>query len=477
MNKPNILIIVIDSLRADHVSSYGYSRPTTPNIDRLAADGCLFENAITAAPFSPASYASLFSNLYPHQHGVNGDTIRIWPDHFKRLAETMKENGYATFGISNNDFVSRQCHATTGFDQYIDAWQYGWYLRQHLRLVYKARHYLGRRWARMLEWNRIQCAVKGDSSRLIRTACDLIESAKLPFFGFLVLMDPHAPYSRQRTDFLEDPSQASRFFREINDSNMWPALMAYHRMLSDELLHVATDLYDGEVLHADRCIGQLCDWLRSRKLIDDTIIAITADHGEAFGERGVWGHGFCLNDCLTRVPLIVRHPDYWNPGTQYEGLVQLHDLHELCLSVAATGEPETNRYRHCLTQARDATWAGRDAVFSEFPVQTGTLKMFQNLNPDHEPGKWAQEMWAIRTKKWRYIEYGDGTCEFYDLCNDPSENISVHDSHTDLCRTFSQRLAQHKSEEAYVPTPSLTAKPDDVDEKMLERLRALGYIE
>ena len=133
--KPNILIIVVDSLRADHMSCYGYRRNTTPAIDRLAAEGCLFENAISAAPFSPASYASLFSNLYPHQHGVNGDTVRVWPNHFTRLAEKMKDNGYFTFGVSNNDFVSKQCNSIQGFDDYADVWDPGWYLRQHQRLI------------------------------------------------------------------------------------------------------------------------------------------------------------------------------------------------------------------------------------------------------------------------------------------------------------------------------------------------------
>ena len=117
--QPSVLIVIIDSLRADHVSCYGYRRPTTPNIDRIAAEGCRFQTCITAAPFSPASYASIFSNLFPHEHGVNGDTVRVWPDCLPRLPELMKENGYYTFGVSDNSFVSVETNATRGFDAFV----------------------------------------------------------------------------------------------------------------------------------------------------------------------------------------------------------------------------------------------------------------------------------------------------------------------------------------------------------------------
>lgn len=117
--KPNILIIIIDSMRADHVSCYGYERQTTPHIDRLAAEGCVFVNAFTAAPFSPASYASLFSSLYPHQHGVNGDSVRAWPRSWVRLPEKLPGLGYSTFAISNKDFASRQHNEADGFDSFL----------------------------------------------------------------------------------------------------------------------------------------------------------------------------------------------------------------------------------------------------------------------------------------------------------------------------------------------------------------------
>lgn len=477
MAKPNILIIVVDSLRADHVSCYGYHRETTPNIDRLAAEGCLFETAITAAPFSPASYASLFSNLYPHQHGVDGDMVRVWPDCFVRLAEKMKAEGYFTFGVSNNDFVGTRCGATEGFEKYIDAWGPSWPLRQQRRAVRAGRKYLGERAARWLESNRAQCVVKGNSTRTVRLARDLIRTrGECPFFGFLVLMDPHAPYDRRRRDFLQWSKGAAAFFRRINSGNVWVKAMATGAIPESWYVPIAKDCYDSEIRFADRCIGELCDWLRRRGILDETVIVVTSDHGEAFGEHGVWGHGFCLNDCLTRVPLVVRCPSYWAAGQRSRALVQLHDVHELCLSVSVDGTPRPGEFRYCLTHGTDPQWSGREMAFSEFSVQTQTLRLMAKLNPALEPGRWGQPMWAVRTSEWRYIEYGSETAELYDLIADPDETECVLSEHPTIADRLRRQLERHRCDYATGEPPPSTAGME-VDDVVVQRLRDLGYVE
>lgn len=473
-NKPNILIMVIDSLRADHVSCYGYHRETTPNIDRLAAEGCVFEAAISAAPFSPASYASIFSNLYPHQHGVNGDTVRVWPDTWPRLPEQMQGNGYYTFGVSNNSFVSAEMNATRGFHVFVGPRQ-SWMLRQHNRLTSRLRKYVGDRTARLIDSSRLLSQHKGDSNKAIKATKALIQGAARPFFGVIILMDPHAVYNPSRRDFCTDARQVKAFFRHVSGRQMWPRVMARRAMLSSEELRVAIDLYDGEILYADRCVGQLCEWLGTQHLLDDTILVITSDHGEAFGEHGVWGHGFCLNDCVTRVPLVLGCRRYWTPGTRTKGLVQLHDIHDLCLSVANTGEPSPGEFAHCLTQASDPNWTERTSAFSEFSVQHGSLEFFRRVNPDFVPGQWGESMWAIRSQDWRYIEYGNGGQELYDLRADQGERTSVHTEHFDVCAELQRRLQAHRDDRPCNLEPE--EAPQQVDETVLERLRALGYIE
>jgi len=474
--KPNMLIIIVDSLRADRASCYGYDRSTTPNIDRVAAEGCLFETAITAAPFSPASYASVFSGLYPHQHGVNGDTVRIWPDTWPRLPELMRQHGYSTFCITNNSFVTQATNTATGFDVFIDFRAPTRYERARDRVLHQIRKGIGDRLADALSSNAQQCSVKGDSAETVRRACALMEDSHRPFFGLLILMDPHTPYNKTRTSFSGRSSAVREFLRRRNYRTMWADLMAANTGLPTEMLAVARDLYDGEVLHADACVGKLMQWLRQQGLIDNTIIAVASDHGEAFGEHGVWGHGFSLNDCLTRVPLILRHPKYWRPGTRCPHLVQLHDLHPTCLSVAGNGTPHVDEYPTCLTQAGTPQWTGREVVFSQFPRQSKTLKFMHDRNPEHEPGVWNHAMWAVRSHDWRYVEYDNTHCELFDLSGDPNETESVHHKHPAVCDELRAQLQTHR-----LDRPCTPAAQDEtmqaVDDVVAERLRALGYIE
>lgn len=476
LNKPNILIVVVDSMRADHLACYGYPRCTALHIDRLAAEGCLLENAITAAPFSPASYASILSNLYPHQHGVNGDTIRVWPDHWKRLPERMKEHGYFTFGVSNNSFVSAEMNSTRGFDSFVGP-RTPWLTRQFGRVYRHVTRLAGERTADLFDSHRVLAESKGDSMRAIRHATGFaLQAADRPFFGLVILMDPHALYHPARTHFARDRAAARSFLKRINGRQMWAKVMAGVKTMTDADLQAAFDFYDAEIRHADQAVGTLVDSLQKRNLLDNTLLVICADHGESFGEHGVWGHGFTLTGCQTRVPLILRHPGYFPAGSHSSALVQLHDVHDTCLSLAADGRPRLDEHPHCLTQAADARWPGRDAAFSEFPVQTGTLAYMSGLSPTADWGNWARPMWSVRTDEWRYIAYDGGGEELFDLLHDPGESVSVHDRHHDLCRDFGTRLAAHRADAASSPAPAALHEPA-VNAAVLDRLRALGYMD
>lgn len=474
--KPNILLIVIDSLRADHVSCYGYPRRTTPTIDRLAAEGCLFDSAISAAPFSPASYASLFSNLYPHQHGVDGDAVHIWPDNFTRLTEHLGDAGYATFGISTNSFVSRDLGGARGFDVFHEMFSRGWLARKYSGLIRRARRVFGDRLGDVLEPPHVRWPEMRAAQPAMTLARNIVAGVDRPFFGFILLMDPHAPYDRRRTEYTGDSPTVREFFRRVNSGTMYADLMARRARLSPENLRIATDLYDAEIHHADQCLGRLIDWLRQSGRLDDTLLVVTADHGEAFGEQGVWGHGFSLCDALTRVPLVVRCPHYWTAGTRSSALVQLHDVHELCRSVSRDGTPQPDVYPRCLTQAAQPDWPGRDAAFSEFPVQTGTLRLLRRLNPDFVAGAWGEGLWAVRTRQWRYVEGDGGHVALYDLQRDPGETVSVHADHPDVVTDVQHVLRQHRAD---LP-PAASASPEDrrrMDAAIVERLQQLGYMD
>ena len=473
--RPNILIVVIDSLRRDHVSCYGYERKTTPNIDRLAEEGCLFETCITAAPFSPASYASIFSGLYPHQHGVNGDTVRVWPDTWPRLAERLKGSGYSTFLATANPFVGQATHAHLGFDHLLETYQRPWLMHKYAGAVRRARRCFGDRIADVLEPHHVRWPEMRSSSRIARWIGEQARRAAPPFFGVAILMDPHAPYDTRRREFCGSGPAVRRFFRRVNSGDTFTRLMAHSAALSPSELQIAIDLYDAEIRHADHCVGLVRDILHRESSLDETLLIVTADHGEAFGEHGVWGHGFCLNDCLTRVPLVVRHPRLFPAGTRSRALVQLPDLYDTCLALA--GEAVAQSWNGLsLTQAADPAWEGREYAFSEFPVQTGTLSLMKNFNPDFEPGPWGKQMWSVRTRKWRYIEYDDGGHELYDLASDPQEQFSLHEERPDILEKLQEVLAEHRGRSRAGAAPGVRHS-ETVDPVVLDRLRALGYIE
>jgi hypothetical protein len=155
--------------------------------------------------------------------------------------------------------------------------------------------------------------------------------------------------------------------------------------------------------------------------------------------------------------------------------VQLHDLHSLCLSVAATGVPQIEEYPCCLTQANDPAWRARETVFSEFPRQSKTLAFMHDRSPRFAPGVWDCGMWAARSTGWRYIEYDNGQLELHNLRTDPGETTSIHEGHPEVCERFRAELEAHRNDQPYAPGRDEAVQA--VDEVVAERLRALGYIE
>jgi arylsulfatase A-like enzyme len=471
--QPDILIFIIDSLRADRASCYGYERPTTPQLDRLAAEGCLFERAITAAPFSPASYASIFSNLYPHQHGVNGDTARVWPDNWRRLPELLRERGYFTFGVSNNSFVSAEMNATRGFDEFVDLGIPTYWGRQHERVLRRLRMHFGEDVARRFTGNRLYCREKGDSEKSVQHAANLFEAAgDRPTFGLVIVMDPHTPYRATRTRFAQDRAAMRRFFRQRNNRTMFTELMAKGERLRADELAVIRDLYDAETHFADDCLGKLMTARAAANRLDGTLVMVAADHGEAFGEHGVWGHGFDLTDALTRVPLVLRYPRLLPPGKRCPHLVQLHDIHPTCLAVATDDATREDEFPNSLTQAHERGWTGRDVVFSHFPQQTRTLEFMREINPALSASKWEGDMWAVRTPEWRLVRFGDGTERLYDLLRDAREMTDVRAAHPQIADDLSHRIDALREDHAAAAIQ--TAEPTSA--LLNDRLRALGYI-
>jgi arylsulfatase A-like enzyme/Flp pilus assembly protein TadD len=262
----NVLLISIDTLRADHVSSYGFPRPTTPHIDALAREGVLFKNVHTPAPVTLPAHCSMLTGTLPPTHGVRDNLNKRLPDSSETLAELLKAKGLATGAVVSSFVLDRRFNLSQGFDSYDDRFQ--------------AVHKIGDIAER-----------KGDETTA-RAAEWLAAHAQKPFFLFVHYYDPHEPYAPP-APFAEQ----------------W-----------------ADDPYSGEVAFADHGAGQLLQKLKQLGLYEQTLIVVTGDHGEMLGEHGEADHGFFLYEGALNVPLVLSVPGARTGARQVDLPVSLVDV-------------------------------------------------------------------------------------------------------------------------------------------------------
>jgi arylsulfatase A-like enzyme len=252
---PNVLVYLVDCLRADHVAAYGYRRATTPAIDALARDGVLFEKSYACAGWTKASVGCLFSSLYPAQHGARGPDGALGAD-LPTLADAFRGAGYLTAAFVANPIVDGGFGFDRGFDRFYQA----------------SREFVGK-------------AVNGvntDAADLTKALVPFLEANKdRRFFAYVHSLDLHFPYAPKAP---------------------------YDRLFAAPPAPADLDLYDGELAGNDHEIGALVQALTRLELDDDTILVVTADHGEEFGEHGFDRHGHSVFDTLLHVPLVVRLP-------------------------------------------------------------------------------------------------------------------------------------------------------------------------
>lgn len=298
---PDILVVVIDTLRADHLSLHGYERPTSPRLDALAKEGLWFNRAYAQSGWTLASFASLLTGLYPHQHNVSRDGCL--PDQFGRmapatvtLAEALKASGYATAAWMNNTFLAPDFGLNDGFDVYDYQGATNTTHRSGTETV-----------AAGLAW------------------LDTLEKDQRSFL-MLHFMEPHLDYAPPddiHGTFAKGPRPEALAYP--SSPNPFSLLQQGGLTLNEADLGYLKALYDEEILAIDRALGALVDGLKARGRLDNTLLVITADHGEEFWEHGRFEHGHDLWSELTRVPLVVHGPGLPKTG-RVDTIVEHVDL-------------------------------------------------------------------------------------------------------------------------------------------------------
>lgn len=418
---PNVILYVVDTLRADHLGCYGYRKPTSPALDALATEGMVFTDATAQASWTKPATASIHTGRYPSRHGAVTLLQPLRSD-VPTLAETLRAAGYRTGGFVTNANVSGEFGFNRGFERYD-------YLPE--------------------EPTRAGVHVPADT--VTATALDWLANGDArPFFLYLHMTDPHAPYApppafRER---FRDPSLHASLPDVPNPVAVvekTPALAT-----PDNVAALAA-LYDGEIAFTDASLGALMSALRERGLAERTIIVVTADHGEEFADHGGFEHGYTLYRELVHVPLVMRVPGV--APARIPGLVRQIDVMPTLLGYA--GVPAVRGLD------------GRDLR----PLIAGVAAPAPEAFAHTRLG--TVEVSAIVTRDWKVIQYANprpGEVEVYDRQRDPEERTNVADRSPILVGWARQRLLE-RSAGAAPAAPDATLRPE-----LEERLRALGYL-
>jgi arylsulfatase A-like enzyme len=435
---PNVLLISIDSLRRDHVGAYGYPRATTPTIDRLAAAGVVFRDAVSTTSWTLPAHAALLTGVHDSRHGATVPTAAL-DESVPTLAEAFRAHGYRTVGFYSGPFLHPHFGLARGFEEYLDCTSY-----------------------------RLESAKAPASPRLHASSHKDVTNPRIserftravaaddgrPFFFFVHMWDVHydlvppPPYDRM---FVNEPSppEVDRDFR--HDPEFRPGMdpRAFAQVLA---------LYDGEIRYTDDTIGALLDELRSRAMLDNTIVVVVSDHGEEFLEHEGKGHRNTLFAEVLSVPLV-----FWAPGllppTSVEETVSLVDVAPTLAHLAGIGE-----------------LAGVDGrpLFDDHgvPVRDSRVAISElRMNADR-PKLVAAQRYPHKVIR----DLRSGTDSYYDLASDPREltprAVDGIAAAQPLLDALGARYAADTKTRGGSRIPSRPLAP-----AMEKRLKSLGYLE
>jgi len=420
---PNVVVIVIDTLRADHLGAYGYTRPTSPTLDRLAREGVLFERAFSASSWTVPSHASMLTGRHLFEHKVDWDGTL--DGRYPTISEELQRRGYRTGAFSAN-LVAFNPH--WGFDRGFIRFEAGFHSASDalLRTLYG-------RYFRSQVLRRLGAGGAGQkpASQVNRAALDWIDRhPDRPFFAFLNYFDAHEPY-------VSPPLFAGRFASE--SAGAAPTRRDRRRPSSDQLKQIPErrlqrmrDDYDAAIAYIDDRIARLLEALEERQLGRDLIVVVTSDHGEAFGEHGTIWHRVTLYRELIHVPLIV-----WAPGRAPAGLRVDRPVSHTALPATLLDLLGERDHAPFPPPSLASLW--REPAPRGFPPPIAEV----SIAPfDGHVGTpiYSGSLRAIVSPRWHYIVSSNGDDELYDWEGDPAE---LHDlSDTPHGRAAARRLAE-----------------------------------
>ena len=511
--KPNILLIILDTLRRDRLSLYGHMRQTSPALDAFAARATVFDRAVAPAQWTVPAHGSLFTGLYPGGHGLTQGYHQLSGLH-PTLAEILRAGGYETVGFCNNPLVGVLDNGLQrGFDHF-----YNYAGAAVNRPVdgqrSLVRRSLSRRWRRFALPTQNRFA---NSDWLFRVSMnpllvplwtrfvnytghtensvtDLIHcwqghhagGAQKPLFAFLNLMGAHLPY-RPPQAYLDRiaPKTSRPAYRFMSRFNAEAARWASPTIppLADWEQQTLHDFYDAEIRYQDEQLGRLLAALEQSGTLDNTLVIIAADHGESHGDHQYFGHSFVVYQELVHVPLVIRYPERLPAGKRVQTNVSTRRIFHTALEAAGIqppldeADPNANITGLSLARATNGAVDTEGGIaFSEAFPPTTFLNVIEHRQPKLiDTLNLRQVRRGVYDGAHKLVMVGTESEGLFDVARDPAEQQNVAAQHPDIVQRLQGRLA------AFVQTSAEQHHENghfgDVDDSILDNLKALGYIE
>lgn len=452
--QPNVVFISIDTLRADHLGCYGYGRNTSPSIDALAKESLVFENAVSQAGYTLPSYMALFTSQYPNENRVGRgmDDFRILEDR-TTLAEVLKGAGYKTVGFTDGGFLRGMFGFSQGFDLYHDD-----------------------------RWTPTDSILDGDHMEKSLLPW-LEENREAPFFLFLYAISyvhgPYEPPPGYCEEFLSDDLYKGDRQVAVSEfgNKEFSRIPGYQNLDNSTDVDLYIAKYDGEIKYMDSRIGVLLKKLKSLRILDNTILIFSADHGESLGEHEWYFDHAVLYDSVIRVPLIIRYPALHKGGRRIRGVVHLIDILPTLADILQIPlQEEEIRGRSLLPlvlegrEVNPVTFSAHGNM-NPFSVRQGKWKLIYKI-PARSP-EWSWQSMPGLSPKERFQPH----FELYDLEKDPYETRNLAGESEYRGKVLDLLAKLEKSVDFTLKnTLRREGKKRRLDKKTKDQLRELGYV-
>lgn len=453
----------MDTVRADHLSTWGYKRNTMPNVEKLCKSSFVFKQAISPSAWTIPTHSSLFTGLFPSEHGAF-TSEEIFPNHCPTLPGVLSKHGYKTIAFTNNIFVSTDFNFHRGFDEFVE--------------IFRKRE-------------RINKSFFGNQIRRLKALFLLIDSGarwtneevskwlskhdkSVPFFMFINYMEAHHPLTPPRP-FNNNFDSGLRTninalkYRNLQENEKFSRLLKGEFQLTSDDIEKLNTLYDMELSYLDYRIGELLGFMAKNGYLDNTIIILTADHGDNLGEHNLLSHQFCLYDTLVHVPLIIKLPDCSGRRIITKP-IQLTDIFPTILEMV---EIEYD-YIKILNSESVFSNNTRKYAYAEYKPNPSQLEGLKNSCLGLNIESLDKPLTMIRSTEYKLItSNNDADDELYDLQNDPGERRNIIKSEKEVYKRLKQSLDKWQTGLNKIQT---VTKKKVLNRDIRKHLEDLGYL-